>query len=533
MRSHRYPGSLQFVALLLFCMTGILPILLMLARCGIGLSRDDSHLAAILLDSRQLLLLGRSLKLAVLTALVAFVLGFPVSCILSAQNLPWRRICLFLVLTPLLIPPYIMAGAWIHLLSPSGLINRSLNMIFGPSVRVTVFSETGCIWCLGVSFFPIVAMIVAAGLSRMDRGILDVTRLYSNRWGVFWHGVVPQIFPHIMASICLVLVFALGRYGVPSLLGINTYPVEIFAQFSAFYDENSAVIMSIPLITLVIVLILLQRRIMRDRAYVCLDSRNERYGLIFHRKWLICGIVYIFLLSILTTVTPFASVLLSVEESSRVITTISSASGSIVTTSMLALLSVLISLAIALPISSYLSFSHNRIARLVDMFSWMPIAVPGTIIGLGLIQLSNASAGFRNADSFGWLLLCAYVGMFCPFAIRILKISFDRCDLNLYDRATMDCQRWYQRLFFVDVKLHSSAIIASSIIVCVLVLGELNATVLLIPPGRETLAVTVDNLLHYGANVNASILCLLEAGLAIMFLAIGFSIRSIRWGREG
>jgi ABC-type Fe3+ transport system permease subunit len=85
-------------------MTGVLPMFLMLARCGIGLLRDDSHLAAMLLDSRQLLLLGRSLKLAVLSAAVAFVLGFPVACILSAQGLPWRRLCLFFVLIPLLIP---------------------------------------------------------------------------------------------------------------------------------------------------------------------------------------------------------------------------------------------------------------------------------------------------------------------------------------------------------------------------------------------------------------------------------------------
>ena len=57
---------------------------------------------------------------------------------------------------------------------------------------------------------------------------------------------------------------------------------------------------------------------------------------------------------------------------------------------------------------------------------------------------------------------------------------------------------------------------ASLIIVFVLATGELNATVLLVPPGKATLAVTIDNLLHYGANVKASILCLAEALLVIL-----------------
>ena len=63
------------------------------------------------------------------------------------------------------------------------------------------------------------------------------------------------------------------------------------------------------------------------------------------------------------------------------------------------------------------------------------------------------------------------------------------------------------------------------VIVFVLVAGELNATVLLIPPGSETLAVTIDNLLHYGSNVNASVLCLTEA----LVVAVTVAIAMILW----
>jgi len=95
---------------------------------------------------------------------------------------------------------------------------------------------------------------------------------------------------------------------------------------------------------------------------------------------------------------------------------------------------------------------------------------------------------------------------------------------NVAESAALDCPRWYQRLFYIDLPIHSPAIAASMIIVAVLVVGELNATVLLIPPGSETLAVTIDNLLHYGANVKASVLCLTEVVFVILALGVGLFI---------
>ena len=146
-----------------------------------------------------------------------------------------------------------------------------------------------------------------------------------------------------------------------------------------------------------------------------------------------------------------------------------------------------------------------------------------------MVRISGLFPTLRNADSFGIILLLAYVGMFSAFAIRILEASYRRADPNVAEAAALDCPKWYQRLYHIDLPIHSPAIAASVIIVAVLVVGELNATVLLIPPGSETLAVTIDNLLHYGANVKASVLCLTEVVFVILALGVGLLI----WNRSG
>ncbi len=507
------------LALAIFALTAILPVAVEVLGFVINLFRDPSSVSAVLLDSRQLILLSRSLSIAAGTALVALALGLPAAILLSARDLPCRRLFYSLILIPLLIPPYIMAGAWIHLLSPGGLVNRTVTSILGADARLSVFSIAGCIWCLGLSFFPLIAIVVAAGLSRVDRNLQDIARLSTGRWGVFRHSTFVQILPHLLASVCLVIVFSLGRYGVPSLLGVNTYPVEIFSQFSAFYDENAALAVAMPLFATVIALILLQQRIMRGRFYMTLTPASEATYSANLGKWRSLGVIFVSLMFIISTVLPFSSVLLHTQGFGTIVSSLRSASDSLLTTTVLALLASVISVAVALPVASYLAHSNSRFSRFLDVVCWLPIAIPGTITGLGYIRLAGLFPALRNSDSIGILLLIAYVGLFSAFAIRILEASYRRSDPNVADAAAIDCRNRLQRLIHIDVPLHSQAIAASMIVVFVLVVGELNATVLLIPPGRATLAVTIDNLLHYGANVNASVLCLTEAVFVILAVA--------------
>ncbi len=42
-----------------------------------------------------------------------------------------------------------------------------------------------------------------------------------------------------MAGAILVFVFAINNYSVPAVWELNTYPIEIFVQYSTFYDQSS------------------------------------------------------------------------------------------------------------------------------------------------------------------------------------------------------------------------------------------------------------------------------------------------------
>jgi iron(III) transport system permease protein len=53
------------------------------------------------------------------------------------------------------------------------------------------------------------------------------------------------------------------------------------------------------------------------------------------------------------------------------------------------------------------------------------------------------------------------------------------------------------------------SIIAAAFIVFILSFGELGTTLLIIPPGKETIPIKIYNLMHYGAEQMVAALCLI------------------------
>lgn len=513
----RFPVSLYGLSLILFFATAILPVVWMLGQFFISAAKNPCILSNILLDGRQLILLGRSLGIAVSATLVAFLIGLPVAIVLAARDLPFRWLFSFLMLTPLLIPPYIMAGAWFYLLSPSGAVNRTLDMFLGPSAMLKIQSVPGCIWCLGLSFFPLIAFIVSTGILRIDATLQDTARLCMGRWGVFRHSTVPQLKHYLAAAFCLALIFILSQYGVPSLLGVNTYPVEIFARFSAFYDEVSAVALSIPLVVLVVCLVLVQQKIMGTREYISITPRSDRGLPVALCRMKPFAIAFLLVLFAITIVLPLGSVLMHTNGLRTVQSTVSIIADAISFTTSLAFVAAVICTVIAFFLARLLVSSRSSyVGKILNVICWLPIAIPGTVVGLGFIRTLGAISWLRWLDSFGLFLLLAYVGMFCAFSIRIFYTSYIGTDPNVDEAASLDCPHWYQRCWHVDMRMHAGAIVVSLILVFVLSVGELNATVLLCPPGKDTVSVCIDNLLHYGANATASALCLIEAILVLI-----------------
>jgi iron(III) transport system permease protein len=106
---------------------------------------------------------------------------------------------------------------------------------------------------------------------------------------------------------------------------------------------------------------------------------------------------------------------------------------------------------------------------------------------------------------------------FAPVGAIILLAQLRRMDHELIEAAYILQKSSLQTLFEVKIPLLLPGLLATAGFVFVFSTGELGATLLVIPPGEETLTLRIYNYLHYGATDVVASLGLLMTFLAFLF----------------
>jgi iron(III) transport system permease protein len=168
----------------------------------------------------------------------------------------------------------------------------------------------------------------------------------------------------------------------------------------------------------------------------------------------------------------------------------------------------------------------DRGARL-DQLTQLPVAVPPILVGIALIGLWNRPATGWLYDSLAILVL-GNLARFLPFAIRMIHAGLRQIDPALEEAAWLASPRRSRIIGRIILPLSRRALGASFLIMLVLTMGELSLTLLVVPPGVETLPVRIYNLMHYGAEETVAALSLIllavQLGLCLLVLvAVGWT----------
>ena len=149
------------------------------------------------------------------------------------------------------------------------------------------------------------------------------------------------------------------------------------------------------------------------------------------------------------------------------------------------------------------------------MISLLPLAVPATILGIGLILLWNRRISEFIYTSF-IIVIFVYAGRFIPFSVRIILSNLRQIDKKLVEAGLLTKNGWFARFFKISVPLLKPGIAASWIIAFIFCMGELGATLLVVPAGSSTLPIRIYTLMHYGASRTVSALGVIFVILCII-----------------
>ena len=169
----------------------------------------------------HLTILWRSVKLALLTTIFAFLVGFPTAWFIATRSPGMRTALLFLITIPFWTNLLIRTFAINQIIRNEGFLNTALlhlGIIDEPLVMI--YTDFAVFVGMTYVYLPLMVLPLFAAIDRFDMRLLQAGYdLYASRWQLLRHVIVPVVKPGIISGSILVFIPALGAYVTPRILG--------------------------------------------------------------------------------------------------------------------------------------------------------------------------------------------------------------------------------------------------------------------------------------------------------------------------
>ncbi len=181
------------------------------------------HYKRFFTDSDFLIVLWRSLWIAVKTTLICLALGYPLAYFISKSEEKVQNILVLVVTIPMWINMLVRTYAWIGLLSPGGLFSQIFSFLGFGELDI-LYTETSVLIGMVYNFLPFMILQINTSLCKMDPSLLEASAdLGGNQAQTFLRVTLPLSLPGIINGITLVFLPAVSSFFIPKLLGGGQY----------------------------------------------------------------------------------------------------------------------------------------------------------------------------------------------------------------------------------------------------------------------------------------------------------------------
>ena len=227
--TRRLPAEFGYVLPLLLLMLAvfILPIGLMLARSVTQPEWTIEHYQDLIETSVYLRVLGRTLRIAVITTIACAVLGYPLAYWMRTLSPQRQVLAVALVVLPFWISILVRTYAWIVVLGNAGVVNRlllDLGLVGAPVAFL--YNELGVVIGTTNVLLPFLVLPLFAAMVRIDDRLLQAAEsLGAKRSTVFRRVFFPLSLPALAAGSILVFILTFGFFITPAILGGGRVPM--------------------------------------------------------------------------------------------------------------------------------------------------------------------------------------------------------------------------------------------------------------------------------------------------------------------
>lgn len=443
-----------------------------------------------------------SLYCCVLTTVTTTVIGVPMAYLMTRYNILGKKLIHIMIVSSLMLPPFIGAYAWIILLGRSGVLTRFFES-FGVTLP-TIYGRLGIIVVFTLKLFPYIYLYTSSAMGSIDSSLEEAAEnLGSSKLKRLAAITLPLVFPSIAAGAVMVFMTSLADFGTPMLIGegFTVLPVMIYNQYMSEMGGNAnlASALSVVVVVCSTLVLVLQKKLISKKNYVMTALRPPKevqlYGF---RRFIASAPVFIiafigFLPQIVVLVTSFIKTSgpmfvkgFSLNSYRNILSRLSL---NIRNTYLFAIAAIVI-IVVAGSLISYLTVRKKGIvSSLLDWLLMFPFVIPGAVLGISLIVAFNRQPLLLTGTAF--IIVISYVVRKLPYTVRSGSAYLKQMDPSI-EEASVNLGVSPQKTFFrITLPMMMPGILSGAILSWITCVNELSSSIMLYGGRTSTVSVAI------------------------------------------
>jgi spermidine/putrescine transport system permease protein len=269
-------------SILWLCVFAVAPLLLLVVMSfwtstifGLSTELTLTNYEAILSDPVYVLVLLKTLRIALMVTLISLLLSYPVSFYLAAAKGGRRTALLLLLFIPFWSSYVVRTFVWLPMLGRSGLVNNvlmHLGLIEQP-LDWLLYNEAATQIGLIYVYTLFMTLPIYLSLDRIDPQLIEAASdLGAGPGRRFLRIVLPLSMPGVISGCVMVFLLTCGAYVTPQLLGGTSGVMMgniIAVQYTNTNNWALGAALSVSLIAVVlIILVLFGRRVRLNDVFL-------------------------------------------------------------------------------------------------------------------------------------------------------------------------------------------------------------------------------------------------------------------------
>lgn len=469
--------------------------------------------------------------IAIVSTLISVTLAFFFSYSLSRKKVPCRGFFRYMGMIPIFAPTMLLGIALIYLFGNKGILT-------GLGLQIPLYGKVGIIIAESIYCFPIATTILMVAFSAADNRLYEAAdAMGTSALRKMLTITIPNVKYGLISAVFVAFTYSFTDFGAPSVVGgnYNVLATDVYKQVVGQQNFNMGAVVGIVLL-FPAVLSFAVDRITNKRQSAAISAKSVPYQIRPHRPTDFVATVFCIAVTIAMllffAVALFASVIklwpynLTFTLSNYDLSKVASGEGfsafrnSILISLIVAFLGTVITFIGAYVVEKNKCFKLSR--RIAYLLSIMPLAIPGTVVGLSFILYFNAPyfhvpflKGYLLENPFHgiygtiWVIVLANMIHFYSVPFSTATTALKRLDKEFETVSESLAVPFYKTLGRITLPLCKSAICEMGVYFFVNSLVTVSAVVFLFTPAAPIASVEIVNLEGAGQTAPAAALCML------------------------